>query len=359
MPSKSGQRSRANSALQDAGLAAAAGSWRKCADKYLEAYLIADAGWTAKYNCWSGYTSVIREDHFVASEMDLKALKSVAKDESAPRLDRQRAHFTRGYVRYALGDREGAARSYRSAIDLCNAATAAERSRKVTLPDRRTNQYMPTPSGPIFDDTLKTATENLKAMEEHKPMVSGRQMDTWAVAERMTARFQENLAIGLEPMQACDEAFNAHMPKFITPIGPNVADKKATQQELAQLTRVSGSECDHCGLARRVDGSMLLKCSRCGLATYCSKECQKARWKAGHKAACRAPGEIKVGDRVRLSNVENVEQYVGFTNGMIVEVRAAAPDKGRWEVGVIGCDVHVGDTVCLATTELSRLRPAA
>ena len=57
----------------------------------------------AKYNSWSAYTSVLREDHFVAPEGDLKVLKCVANDESVPRLDRSRAHLTRGYVRYALG----------------------------------------------------------------------------------------------------------------------------------------------------------------------------------------------------------------------------------------------------------------
>ena len=57
----------------------------------------------AKYNSWSAYTSVLREDHFVAPEGDLKVLKRVANDESVPRLDRSRAHLTRGYVRYALG----------------------------------------------------------------------------------------------------------------------------------------------------------------------------------------------------------------------------------------------------------------
>ena len=74
MPSKAAHRSRADAALHTAGVAANAGQWRRCADSYLEAYTIADKGWVARYNCWSGYTSVLREDHFVATEEDLKAL---------------------------------------------------------------------------------------------------------------------------------------------------------------------------------------------------------------------------------------------------------------------------------------------
>ena len=155
----------------------------------------------AKYNSWSAYTSVLREDHFVASKGDLEVLKRVAKDESVPRLDRSRAHMTRGYVLYSLGDREGAARSYRQAMVLCKAATAEERTRNVLLPDERAMKLLPTPSGPIFDDTLKTASENLASIELPA------QMDTQSIAESMATRFQENLEIGQEPQQAFDQAF--------------------------------------------------------------------------------------------------------------------------------------------------------
>lgn len=355
MSSRAAGRSRADSALQAAGIAANAGQWRQCADRYLEAYTIADSGWIAKYNCWSGYTSVLREDHFVASEDDLKALKRVAKDTSAPRIDRQEAHFTRGYVRKQLGDREGAARSYREAIELCKAATAEDRARTVVLPDMRAMQYMPKPSGPIFDETLKVAGENLAAMEARR---TGQvNVDTWSIAQDMAARFQENLQLGQDPQKAFGQAFADGMPKFITPLGPNVASVAATKQELARLTTVSGSACDHCGAARGGAGKALHKCGRCGLAHYCSKECQRAQWKAGHRTACRAPGEIKVGDRVMLNNVANIDEYKGVHNGMIVEVQRAGSEKGKWEVGMVGGEM--GDSISIATAELKRLRPVA
>ncbi|KAI9060747.1 hypothetical protein FKP32DRAFT_1577368 [Trametes sanguinea] len=41
---------------------------------------------------------------------------------------------------------------------------------------------------------------------------------------------------------------------------------------------------------RRCEGNdaKLLRCSRCSIATYCSKECQLAHWRAGHKIQCGA-----------------------------------------------------------------------
>ena len=52
--------------------------------------------------------------------------------------------------------------------------------------------------------------------------------------------------------------------------------------------------CTHCGasaadLAR--DDRKLRRCSRCQRVRYCGRECQRAHWRAGHKAECQARGE--------------------------------------------------------------------
>ncbi|TFY56616.1 hypothetical protein EVG20_g8860 [Dentipellis fragilis] len=46
--------------------------------------------------------------------------------------------------------------------------------------------------------------------------------------------------------------------------------------------------CKSCFRMRRCEGNdmKLLRCGGCGMATYCSKECQKAHWRQGHKHAC-------------------------------------------------------------------------
>ena len=53
----------------------------------------------------------------------------------------------------------------------------------------------------------------------------------------------------------------------------------------------SPDRCTQCGawaadLAR--EDRKLLKCSRCKRVRYCGRECQRAHWRAGHKAECRA-----------------------------------------------------------------------
>ena len=48
--------------------------------------------------------------------------------------------------------------------------------------------------------------------------------------------------------------------------------------------------CSHPG--RKVERSKMLSCTRCGVANYCSVECQRADWK-NHKQACDTIAELK------------------------------------------------------------------
>ena len=65
-----------------------------------------------------------------------------------------------------------------------------------------------------------------------------------------------------------------------------------------------GGKCDCCGKrAEVVQGGELLQCSRCKMAYYCSGICQKKAWKAGHRHACRAPGQIEVGDIMLVKDI--------------------------------------------------------
>jgi hypothetical protein len=44
--------------------------------------------------------------------------------------------------------------------------------------------------------------------------------------------------------------------------------------------------CANCDATDKEGGRKLLLCAVCGVAAYCSKRCQTAHWKAGHKAVC-------------------------------------------------------------------------
>ena len=49
-----------------------------------------------------------------------------------------------------------------------------------------------------------------------------------------------------------------------------------------------------CACCKRSDCHLKV-CSRCGLVSYCTKECQKTDWKRGHKAVCRKnTGEVRM-----------------------------------------------------------------
>ena len=64
-------------------------------------------------------------------------------------------------------------------------------------------------------------------------------------------------------------------------------------------SRPSGKACDNCSAHEGNESAPKLSaCARCGLVFYCSKDCQRAHWKANHKQHCiskadRAPQHQK------------------------------------------------------------------
>jgi hypothetical protein len=79
--------------------------------------------------------------------------------------------------------------------------------------------------------------------------------------------------------------------------GPINEKAKADLARLQTLARLSnddssgdkkdGKVCNHCVKAETLGGAKLMKCQRCKLTYYCSKECQVANWKS-HKKMCKA-----------------------------------------------------------------------
>lgn len=55
----------------------------------------------------------------------------------------------------------------------------------------------------------------------------------------------------------------------------------------AQRARWTPRKCSQCGVPES-EPRLYKMCSRCGATAYCSRECQAAHWKAGHKKECRS-----------------------------------------------------------------------
>ena len=55
--------------------------------------------------------------------------------------------------------------------------------------------------------------------------------------------------------------------------------------------KVKGNYCDCCGISesdlKQKGNKSLMKCSRCNVTWYCTKQCQKQHWRAGHKHKCK------------------------------------------------------------------------
>lgn len=66
-----------------------------------------------------------------------------------------------------------------------------------------------------------------------------------------------------------------------------VLDGDLTGKKPIQSTASASKKCGNC-LKPKEDNTTLMVCSRCRMAKYCSKECQKGHW-SQHKKACSKP----------------------------------------------------------------------
>ena len=127
-------------------------------------------------------------------------------------------------------------------------------------------------------------------------------VEHWEVARvwREAMRVSESLEAWGQGGNAYGETFGwAAVQEFFAHVRNEklAHDQYATAPQTPGLVGASdhGHEyaCDHCGRGPTVTemGSIikLLRCSGCDRVRYCSKQCQKAAWKAGHKQGCSTP----------------------------------------------------------------------
>jgi hypothetical protein len=178
-----------------------------------------------------------------------------------------------GLLKWDGGDKEATADYYRMGLEIAAATTDSERSRAMEFSRAGTSIYTRT-VGEVMDELTKTTKENLRKLERPRmdPTIS-KEFETRSDGSKVASR-----------------------QNFV----PLYNDKSMTEQ----LVKVAGTHCDCCGKSREELGlATLMICTRCKMAYYCSKECQKAQWKDGHKQACRKPGQIEVGDRMQLQGL--------------------------------------------------------
>ena len=75
-------------------------------------------------------------------------------------------------------------------------------------------------------------------------------------------------------------------------LGRNSGELRITWDKLVRLEwQYDQKRCSNCGKASAVDN--LKTCGKCGIAKYCSRECQVADWPKKHKEHCKEMNRLK------------------------------------------------------------------
>ena len=288
-----------------------------------------------RWQIFTGYTSILRECYFTPDKSDVDFLVAVSRDESELRLFRSEAAYTVGLLRWDAGERQEAAEYYRDAILIGEKCIAEELSKmfmagKISADGQRVLGLEMRPVRDLISDSVETARGNLAVLESPQSQV---------LPAHLKSRIRSD---GSEMPPSIRSS------KMLTSGSPTI-----TEEQFNRLISVGGDRCDFCQKTpKEVEVDHLMKCSKCKKAFYCSKECATAQWRAGHKKACRGPGEYQAGDFVRLRGLVSTPTL----NGSIVRLAGRAPQPGRWAVTPDG-NSAIRNTISVAEEKLEQLRP--
>ena len=107
------------------------------------------------------------------SDDDMNFLKRIKRDKREQMLHRVCATQSKGYFRWLRMDRSGAARDYRSAIEMARNASTADRAKEIQCTHPRTGVPAVMPSGVMMDDIAAKAASNLRNLEESDARAGG------------------------------------------------------------------------------------------------------------------------------------------------------------------------------------------
>ena len=119
--------------------------------------------------------------------------------------------------------------------------------------------------------------------------------------EAMEVSIREEAAAGVmavSPTEFCLNQMGYYVKGDSGPGGFDGRDRVSSPKEWmeAQHRDKLLGVCSHCGMhpsgwqntnPEPLHPKVFSKCAGCRVAVYCSKECQRAAWKAGHKAECK------------------------------------------------------------------------
>lgn len=233
------------------------GELRKSAEHDLEAYRLVDnsnlSDPTSRYlyvtfhNFTSNIRNANKKEGNNDAKADLKVLAKFADSQAEPSLVRALAACAAVDL-HCNHDNQLAAEFCRQTIAICEGATEEEKRRVV------------------YDDALEMT------------QVGG-----------MLSQFKKNATRSLADLTRT-------LPAPSTP---------TVLQTYFGRALSGGESCDACGKTRTELGVTHMNCcARCGMQYYCSTDCQRTKWKAGHKKACRMPGQIEVGDAMKLVGLD-------------------------------------------------------
>lgn len=137
----------------------------------------------------------------------------------------------------------------------------------------------------------------------------------------------------------------------------NLSIEQHYPPELQSRLGIGGSACDCCGKSLEELGVTRLDCcKRCKMAYYCSTDCQRTQWKAGHKQACRKSDEIQPGDIMVVRGLVARPDL----NGEVVRVKDRnGAMEGRWVVKLFRSASGQQQWFSIGGDKLFHIRPAA
>ncbi|GKY92553.1 hypothetical protein MPSEU_000225600 [Mayamaea pseudoterrestris] len=296
---------------------------RRAATLLWEAFRKCPSSWTCgRYNMFSMYVSALSEDtSSKPTRKDLKNLQSVLDDEMELKIFRVAAGQALGlFYGSVFHEHEDAADFFRQAISLADAVSEREL--------KECNAHSISNDGSDIRNTLGELRSNCKA-------------NLNAMENPAMHRFR----VGEPPN--LPSTFHQRSDGTIAETKPYLMDLPSNDPNRA---KVGGSDCDHClkTLAELAIPRLSI-CTRCKMAYYCSKECQKAAWRKGHKVACRAPDQRERGDLMRLLPLGTEEEHVSKLVTLVEQLA-----NGQWQVKLTTAP-H--ETLIVDSDRLAHIRP--